>query len=161
SLDRRIHTLCEKPFALNLQQARQMKRAADEASGVVAMIDFEFRYLPGRAFAFELIEQGYIGTLRMADLMVHLGTRSRTEDVGWDWWSDAPARGGELGAVGSHTVDMFCKVAGKPRRLLCDLAAFVRQRSGREVTSDDSYTLLMEFESGARAIAQMTHAAGA
>jgi predicted dehydrogenase len=160
TLERRIHTLCEKPFALNLADAREMKRAADAVPGVVAMIDFEFRDLPGRAFAFELVREGYIGKLRMADLMVHLGTRSRAEDVAWDWWSDSSAGGGELGAVGSHTADMFWMMEGRPRRLLCDLVAFVRERSGREVTSDDSYTLLMEFESGARAIVQMTHAAG-
>jgi len=160
ALDRRIHTLCEKPFAMNLAEARQMKSAADALPMVVAMVDFEFRDLPGRAYAAELVRQGYIGKLRMADLMVHLGTRSRSEDFAWDWWSDSIARGGELGAVGSHTADMFWKMEGKPRRLLCDLVTFVPERSGRQVTSDDSYTLLMEFESGARAIVQMTHAAG-
>jgi predicted dehydrogenase len=160
ALARRIHTLCEKPFAMNVAQARQMKSAADAARGVVAMIDFEFRDLPGRAFAAELLHQGYIGKLRMVDLMVHMGTRSRAEDVGWDWWSDGPSRGGELGAVGSHTADMFWTIEGPPRRLFCDLATFVGERSGREVTSDDSFTLLMELASGARAIVQMTHAAG-
>jgi predicted dehydrogenase len=160
ALDRRVHTLCEKPFALNLKSAQRMKSAADSAPGVVAMIDYEFRYLPGRAFAAELLGQGYIGTLRMAHLVVHQGTRARSEDVGWDWWSDASAGGGELGAVGSHTADMFWRIAGRPRRLLCDLVTFVRERTGRTVTSDDGYDLLMEFDSGARAIVQMTHAAG-
>src|SRR6185436_5685945 len=114
ALERRIHTLCEKPFALNLKDAQRMKSAADSTAGVVAMIDFEFRNLPGRALAADLIRQGFIGTLRMAHLMVHLGTRSRSEDVEWNWWSDVRAGGGELGAVGSHTADMFWKIEGKP-----------------------------------------------
>jgi predicted dehydrogenase len=129
TLDRRIHTLCEKPFAMNLADAREMKRAADEVPGVVAMIDFEFRDLPGRAFAAELVRQGYIGKLRMADLMVHLGTRSRAEDVVWDWWSDRSAGGGELGAVGSHTADMFWIM---------------------EVARDDSFVILSRVRSRAQ-----------
>ena len=37
ALSRRIHTLCEKPFALNLDEAKQMKVMADDTP-VVAMI---------------------------------------------------------------------------------------------------------------------------
>ena len=44
ALSREIHVLCEKPFAMNLDEARQMKREAENAK-VVAMIDYEFRAL--------------------------------------------------------------------------------------------------------------------
>lgn len=159
ALTRGIHVLCEKPFALSLEEAQQMKAAADHTA-VVTMIDYEFRFLPARAYATELIQEGYVGDIRMAEFMVHFGLRIRPEDVGWDWWSDASKGGGLLGAYGSHTVDTLRLLMGPARRIMCDLATFVPERSGKKVTSDDGYSLLIEFQSGARAAVQMTVAAG-
>jgi predicted dehydrogenase len=59
AVSRGIHVLCEKPFALNFDEARRMKEAADRAN-VVAMIDYEFRFLPGRAYAAELLRQNFL-----------------------------------------------------------------------------------------------------
>lgn len=160
ALNRGIHVVCEKPFALNVGEAQQMKAAADHTA-VVAMIDFEFRFLPARAYAVELIRQGYVGEIRMADFQVHVGLRTNPEDSPWDWWSDASRGGGVLGAYGSHVVDTLRLLMGPPRRVFCDLVSFVREREGSVVTSDDAYSILIEFESRARAAAQMTVAAGA
>ena len=159
ALRRGIHVLCEKPFAMNLDEARRMKEAADTAN-VVAMVDYEFRFLPGRAYAAELIRQNYVGQIRMADFVVHMGSRANSKDVDWDWWSDETRGGGVLGALGSHAIDTLWYLMGPPRRVFCDLVTFVKERSGKPVTSDDGYTLLIEFESGARAAIQMTIAAG-
>ena len=159
ALRRGIHVLCEKPFAMNLDEARRMKEAADTAN-VVAMVDYEFRFLPGRAYAAELIRQNYVGQIRMADFVVHMGSRANSKDVDWDWWSDETRGGGVLGALGSHAIDTLWYLMGPPRRVFCDLVTFVKERSGKPVTSDDGYMLLIEFESGARAAIQMTTAAG-
>jgi len=159
ALSRGIHVICEKPFALNVEEARQMKAAADHTN-VVAMIDFEFRFLPARAYATDLIRRGFVGEVRMADFLVHFGIRSKSEDVAWDWWSDDTQGGGILGAYGSHIVDTLRLLMGPPRRLVGDHVTFVKERSGQSVTSDDSYQLLMEFQSGSRAVVQLTQAAG-
>ncbi len=159
ALRRRIHVLCEKPFALNAREAREMQVAAKQA-GVVAMIDFEFRFVPSRAYATELLKQKYIGEVRMADFGIHVGMRSMPQDAPLTWWSDASRGGGVLGAYGSHIADSLRLMVGEPRRVLCDLVTFVRERSGGTVSSDDGCTLVVEFESGARAAVQMTTAAG-
>jgi len=159
ALNRRIHTLCEKPFAMNIDEAKQMKAVADDTP-VVAMVDFEFRFLPGRAYAEDLLRQNYVGEIRMAHFITQFGWRSKPEDAEWNWWSDASKGGGALGALGSHAADSLWLILGTPRRIFCDLATFVPERSGKPVTSDDSYTLLIEFESGARAVVQMSSAAG-
>jgi predicted dehydrogenase len=159
ALSRGIHLLCEKPFAMDVAEARQMKAAADHTA-VVAMVDFEFRYLPARAYATELVREGYIGEPRMADFIVHFGQRSESVDRPFDWWSEESKGGGLLGAFGSHTVDTLQLHLGPPRRIFCELATFVGVREGRQVTSDDAYSLLVEFKSGARAAVQMTNAAG-
>ena len=54
------HIFCEKPLAENLQQAREMCRAAREA-GVTMGIGFKMRYEAVFAHAKSLIEAGEIG----------------------------------------------------------------------------------------------------
>ncbi len=156
---RGIHVLCEKPFALDVEEAQQMKAAADHTP-VVAMVDFEFRYVPARQYLVDLLRDGYIGDVRMVDFIVHFGIRSDARDVAFDWWSDASKGGGLLGAFGSHVMDTLRWILGDPKRLVADITTFVTQRDGGTVTSDDAYQILIEFQSGVRATVQMTTVAG-
>ena len=156
---RGIHILCEKPFALNSTEAEAMLKAADEA-GVIAMVDFEFRYLPARTFLMDLLRQNYVGKIRMVEFSAHFGWRSDAQDVEWNWWSDERRGGGLLGAVGSHAVDSLQVWMGKPRRVMCDLSTFVKEREGQAVTSDDAAALIIEFSSGAQAVLHMSAVAG-
>jgi predicted dehydrogenase len=159
ALSRGIHILCEKPFAMNAGEAAQMKAAADR-SAVVGMVDFEFRYCPARAYALDLVREGYVGEVRMADFIVHFGQRSEPNDAPFDWWSEESKGGGLLGAFGSHVMDTFRLFLGEPRRLIADVVTFVKSRQGGTVTSDDSFSVLIEFKSGVRAVVQMTNASG-
>src|SRR5215471_6100556 len=132
ALNRGIHVLCEKPFAMNSSEARQMKAAADRAE-VVAMVDFEFRYVPGRSYLADLVRQGFVGDIRMAEFVAHLGQRSEAVDRPFNWWSEKSQGGGLLGAFGSHVMDTLQWILGEPRRLVADLATFVKQREGKPV----------------------------
>ncbi len=159
AIERGIHVLCEKPFAMDADEAKAMHDSASKA-GIVAMVDFEFRYLPARTFLRRLLRQKYVGKIRMVDFMIHFGWRSRSDDVAWNWWSDRARGGGVLGALGSHAVDSMRLWMGQPKRVVCDLTTFVDEREGKAVTSDDSYIMMLEFESGARAVVQMSAVAG-
>ena len=159
AIERGIHVLCEKPFAMNAEEARRMEAAATKA-GVVAMVDFEFRYLPARTYLADLLHQNYVGTIRMVEFTRHFAWRSKPEDVGWDWWSDRDRGGGLLGALGSHAVDSLRLWVGGPRRVFCDLVTFVKEREGQAVTSDDAYAMMVEFDSEAQAIVHMSAVAG-
>lgn len=159
AVHRGIHVLCEKPFAMNTEEAREMLTEAEKA-GVIAMIDFEFRYLPARTYLAHLLRQKYVGEIRMIEFTRHFGWRSKPEDVAWDWWSDQNRGGGLLGALGSHAVDSLRLWVGEPRRVFCDLSTFVQQREGLNVTSDDSYVMILEFDSDIRAVVQMSAVSG-
>ena len=159
ALTRGIHVLCEKPFAMNVEEAQQMKAAADHTP-VVAMVDFEFRYVPARSYLVDLVRDGYVGDIRMVDFIVHFGQRSQPGDVGFDWWSDVTRGGGLLNAFGSHVMDTLRWILGDPKRLVADLTTFVKEREGGTVTSDDGYAMMIEFKSGVRAVVQMTTVAG-
>ncbi len=159
ALSRGIHVLCEKPFAMDAEEAGKMKAAADHTA-VVAMVDFEFRYVPARSYLVDLVRDGYIGDVRMVDFIVHFGLRSEPGDAPFDWWSDKTKGGGLLGAFGSHVMDTLQWILGEPRRLVADITTFVKERQGGRVTSDDAYSVIIEFKSGVRAVVQMTTVAG-
>src|SRR5262245_5648354 len=57
------HVLCEKPFAVTVAEAVVMAETA-RRTGLAAMVDFEWRFLPGRQRLGELIAEGYIGEPR-------------------------------------------------------------------------------------------------
>jgi len=57
------HVLCEKPLALNREEAEEMLRAAERA-GRVHMTAFTYRFTPAIQHARRLIEQGTLGELR-------------------------------------------------------------------------------------------------
>ena len=48
------HVMCEKPFALNVAQAAEMRDAA-QSSGRTAMVGHEFRHAPQRAYIRQLL----------------------------------------------------------------------------------------------------------
>src|SRR5258706_14972598 len=63
ALDQGKAVLCEKPMALNAVEAKRMTERALSA-GVLALIDHELRFLPGRVKMRELIQCGEIGQVR-------------------------------------------------------------------------------------------------
>ena len=105
ALDSGKSVLCEKPMAMNADEARRMADRARDA-GVLALIDHELRFLPGRIKMRELIHQGAIGKVRHASLTFRSDSRADPNRP-WNWWSDEKQGGGALGAIGSHVVDGF------------------------------------------------------
>ncbi|MFK7803297.1 MAG: Gfo/Idh/MocA family protein [Anaerolineae bacterium] len=69
------HVLCEKPFAINAQQAAEMIQVAEE-TGVFLMEAMWSRYLPTLVKTRELIAEGAIGEVRMlnADFGFRMGS---------------------------------------------------------------------------------------
>ncbi len=149
------HVLCEKPLALSVREGREMVSAA-RAAGVVAAISHEFRYKPARARLGQLIQEGYLGTPSLLDI-VNLFPRRRDPHAAlWDWWSQAEKGGGVLGAIGSHYVDATRAWLGEIDSVHALLDTYVTRRraaeSGefRSVTSDDTASLLLRLRNGAQ-----------
>jgi predicted dehydrogenase len=146
--------LCEKPLALNAEETEQMRRRAKE-TGLLAHVDHELRFLPARRRMRELILGGEIGRVRHAKFLFRADSRASAERD-WNWWSDAGAGGGVLGAIGSHAVDTLDWLLGTHvSHVSATLATHVAARpfgeSGevRPVTTDDEASLLLNFGDGA------------
>ncbi|MFA7248136.1 MAG: Gfo/Idh/MocA family oxidoreductase [Dehalococcoidia bacterium] len=96
------HVLCEKPFARNATEARQMLDAAT-ASRLTAMVAHEFRFAPQRAFVRQLLDEGYVGTPQVAQLELFMGGRRPAQPPALG--AGVADGGGMLGALGSHFID--------------------------------------------------------
>jgi predicted dehydrogenase len=142
--------LCEKPMAMNADEALRMTERARKA-GVLALIDHELRFLSGRIHMREMLRRGDIGKVRHVKLTFRSDSRADPERP-WNWWSDAAQGGGALGAIGSHVIDGFrwlldCEVS----QVFCNLATHISERAEttggarRPVTSDDEANLLLRF----------------
>jgi predicted dehydrogenase len=149
ALDAGKAVLCEKPMAMNADEARRMWERAQE-KGVLALIDHELRFLPARIKLRQLLRHGEIGKLRHARLVLRSDSRADV-DRPWDWWSDITQGGGALGALGSHAIDAFrWLLRTEISDVLCQLATHVNKRkdkSGtmRDVTTDDETNMLLRF----------------
>ncbi len=97
------HILCEKPLALNEQEAREMV-AHCQSCGVVLMEAFMWRHQPRTAAIRESLAQGSIGELRLIRSSFSFPIDAN------DWRLD-PARGGgalwDVGCYGVSTTRLF------------------------------------------------------
>ena len=152
------HVLCEKPTALNVDEAAKLIAAAAEHPDRIALIDHELRFLPSFRAARERI--GELGRIRYAEVRYASpgrGDRSRA----WNWWSDADQGGGIWGAVGSHFVDALRFLGMEIAAVQATLKTIIDERpfenGTRHVTSDDFAAVNLRLANGA--IAAMTFSA--
>jgi predicted dehydrogenase len=147
------HVLCEKPFAMNQQQAREMLQKAQQ-TGLTAMVTHEFRFTPGRAYVKELLQQGFIGELRNASVTLALGGgRNRTREAGpLPWRSFYSQGGGDLAGIGSHYIDCLRDWFGEIKevcgRAFADGTVAKTNSNVSGGDSDDSFSFLVTFAKG-------------
>jgi predicted dehydrogenase len=153
ALRRKRHVLCEKPTALNLEEAREMYNAAKHLN-VLHVMDHELRFHPTLLKLKELVDSGYLGDARSVSFSVRWGY-PMDPNRPWGWWFDEAKGGGLLGALGSHQIDLLRWLLGEFRRVSGHLHTFVQERplphspQKRAVTSDEYCAFMAELESGA------------
>lgn len=106
------HVLCQKPMAMNLEEARAMIDAAD-MNGVTLMAAFVKRFWPYYAKVRDLIDQGVLGRIvSIRTQFSHSGIGKYYKPAS-DWFLDpAKAGGGPLADLGVHHFDVLRWMAG-------------------------------------------------
>ncbi len=107
------HVICEKPFALNVQQAEDMLAAAQASKSATAVMH-EFRWVPQRYAIKELVQNHHLEPVREIEI-THLLTRLRPDvQRPRGWWFERERGGGMAGALLSHLIDSATFLAGRP-----------------------------------------------
>ena len=78
------HILCEKPMAMNVAEASEMTAAAKDKP-LLALIDHELRFQPGRSVAYKMLRNGVIGKIRHAKFVFQAPHRG-DPNIPWNWW---------------------------------------------------------------------------
>lgn len=143
------HVLCEKPLSNNLDDALNMVSKADE-SGLIAMCNFEFRYIPVRAYFVELMKSGHIGEIYSLIININVPSRLNPRTQGYDWWSNQTEGGGVLSQLGIHYIDFILQIFGQIQGVYGTKYTHIPKRLNhktgkmKKVTSDDSVTVIFK-----------------
>ena len=162
ALDAGKAVLCDKPFALDADEAAALEANARDA-GVVALCNFEFRYEPARALMRETVVSGDLGRVEHVE-WVHVSAGSRVPLRKWGWLFDAELGGGWVGAWASHAVDLIRFIFGEVDVVQALRRIDVRERPDdvgveHECTAEDGLTAALVLENGATVAIDSSYAA--
>jgi len=162
ALDAGHHVLCDKPFGLSAQEAREMAAHAD-AAGVLHFLNFEFRCEPPRVALHRLVHEGAIGALRHIHWTAFL-SNSRIPLRPYGWLFDRERGGGWIGAFGSHMIDTIRWLAGEIVDVEGRLRTDIEERPDRDgvfhrCSAEDAFSASFLLAGGATATLDTAFAA--
>ncbi len=156
ALEAGAHVICEKPMAMNSDEARAMLEKA-EALGRVHMIGHELRFNPNRRKIHHLIKDGVIGQVRHVNIVNINSSWGNPAGTADGWLGKADMGGGRLGANGSHQLDLLRFWLGDVGAVSGQVMTMIPNRTDKTtgepwvVTADDVSTFTAEMKSGALA----------
>jgi predicted dehydrogenase len=164
------HVICEKPLAMNLEEANIMLQAAKE-NGVVHMVTHNYRFAPAVQLAKKLISEGKLGKIYhirasyLQDWIMNpafpLIWRLKKEVTG----------SGALGDIAAHIIDLARFLVGEIEQVSGLMETFIKERplgemegglhaSTKEgmgtVDVDDAAAFLARFKNGALGVFEAT-----
>ncbi len=151
------HIWCEKPLAVNLDEAKAMAKAVEQA-GVAAVIGYNYTQNPTFLHAVELLQSGVIGRPIHFRGIVDEDYQADPKTP-WTWRSlQAEAGLGVLGDLTCHLISMALRLMGPITVIGADMQTVHRTRpledgSGTaKVENEDIASALLRFENGAQGV---------
>ncbi len=148
-----FHVVCDKPLALNTEEAEEMVRIKEE-TGMLFALTHTYSGYPMVKEARKLVRDGDLGKIRKVVVDYPQGWLSepleKTDHMQASWRSD-PNRSGKtccVGDIGTHAFHLAEYVTGlKVNELMSDLSTLVPDR-----ILDDDANMLLHFDNGARGV---------
>jgi predicted dehydrogenase len=161
------HIICEKPFTLTYDDAKDMVEAV-RGTGIVHYLNHNYRRVPAIAYAKQLIDEGRIGTIyHWREVYLQDWITDPNFPLSWQLRKEY-AGGGPLFDLTSHAVDLARYLIGEPESITAVNKTFIKQRplpgtgataftSGSDIKTtemgdvevDDASFAILEFENGA------------
>ncbi|NVZ65942.1 Gfo/Idh/MocA family oxidoreductase [Pseudomonas gingeri] len=146
---------CEKPLAVSLDQASQMRQAARDA-GVVTRVGYNYQHNPMIVLAREMIRSGELGEI--ISLQGEFSEDFMADPAApWSWRCDPQHAGGALADLGSHLLALSRYLLGDITAVCADSQTVHARRpasagSGEQrlIAVDDQTHALLRFANGAR-----------
>ena len=158
------HVYCEKPLALDVEEAATLAGAA-AAAGIVHAVGLNYTTNPLLGVARDMIAAGEIGE-PMAFSGRYFEDYMTSPDVPFSWRCERRLAGsGALADLGSHLINLLHFLLGRPRRLVADLKTLVPLRRDaatgeqRRVENEDVARALIELDSGVPATFEISRIA--
>jgi len=114
------HVLVEKPMCVNVSEALDMVRACRK-SKVKLGVGFHLRHHPGHRRARQLIREGILGTITLAQAQFCFPDKRGVVDLPRrpplsQWWEDPALTGGaySIMGMGVHALDLLYSLLGQP-----------------------------------------------
>ncbi len=136
--------LCEKPFAVNVEQVIEMIQVAKE-NGVALMEAMWSRFLPHYGQVRQIVESGILGPIRM----IQADHGQRLADQKINRLVDPNLAGGALLDLGIYPVSFAHMILGKPNKIT---ASGVLTDEGVDART----SIILDYDNGAQAILNTT-----
>ena len=128
------HVLCEKPMAMNAEEALAMKAAAEKA-GKLLMVGFVRRHGNDAAVVRDFIDNGYFGDIYYAKAQY---LRRNGNPGGW-FGDKSRSGGGPLIDLGVHVIDLVRYLVGNPKPVSAYGATFHKLGNRPDVKGSYAY----------------------
>lgn len=163
------HVMCEKPMAMNVEEANAMKAAAEKA-GKVLMIGFVRRFGRDCRIVTDLIESGTMGEIYYAKTQ---NIRRNGNPGGW-FGDKARSGGGPLIDLGVHSIDLVRYLMGNPRAVSVYGATYAKLGNRPSIKTPKAYvsstvterdicdcedlaSVMVRFDNGATLFVEMSY----
>lgn len=166
AIEKGKHILCEKPLAVNYQDACEMAESAQKKD-VINMVNLSYRCSSALQAAHEHVQAGKIGSIKHFEASY---LQSWLISSAWGDWKDSPGllwrlstqhgSKGTLGDIGVHILDFTTYPAGAAKSVNCMLKTFDKvpgNQIGEYVfDANDSALITLELENGAIGVVHTT-----
>ncbi len=161
------HVFCEKPLATNYGHALEMAETAEKA-GLVGMVNLTYRNVAELQKFRAIVDAGEVGEIRHVEAsylqswLVSKAWGDWRTDSTWLWrLSSGHGSNGTLGDTGIHILDFAVFGIGSDiDRAFCRVKTFEKAPGGQigdyVLDANDSFTMSLEFSSGALGVVHAT-----
>lgn len=148
------HVYCEKPLAVDAEDARQIAAAAAQ-HGVKVGMTFNYRFVPALMRARRLIDEGRLGRIySFRAEYFHTGYQNPDRPMSWRMRRELSG-GGALVDLGSHLIDLLRHLLGEYASVRALTHTFIDRRPAAKgsqerepVTVDDAAWLEVRLQGG-------------